>query len=165
MIITSETKYADFAEYEEFVDEASKAEIKQQAERYFKPCHTLTLDEFWGIMRGDYSLIGDATEPTVLQIYWCKRFSDFCEEFAKECERMHIQPTPEETAAQNGTIPMEAQEAMLVFTREYFGLPSFFAAGERTIGEYLTARKDRYNQDRARRNYEAAQRAKMKKKK
>ena len=53
---------------------------------------------------------------------------------------------------------------MLVFVREYFGLPSFFEAGKRTIGEYLTARKDKYNEQRIRKNIEDKQRAQLKRK-
>ena len=57
------------------------------------------------------------------------------------------------------------ENAARIIRRHLFlstALPSFFAAGERTIGEYLTARKDRYNDAVMRKNYEAEQRRKMK---
>ena len=161
MIITDNTKYADFAPFEEVITQASIQDIKGAAERKFKNCYELTIDEFFGVCGGDYSLLGDLTEPTVLQVYWLKRFADFGDELAKACERLKIEPTPEQAQANNGCVPMTAQESMLCFTREYFGLPSFYAAGERTMGEYLTARKDKYNEARQRRNFEEIQKRKL----
>lgn len=164
MTITSQTKYADFADCEYALTDESKAEIMRAAEQQFKGCYDLTIDEFFGITDGNYELLGDLSDPSVLQVYWIKRFEQFCEEFAQACERMRIEPTTEEKAAQVGCLAMTPQESMLVFTREYFVLHSFFEAGQRTIGEYLTARKDRYNAQRTQRNYNEQQKKKLKNK-
>ena len=47
--------------------------------------------------------------------------------------------------------------------RAYFGLHSFYEAGKRTMGEYLTARKDEYNKGMVQYNFEQAQKEKFKK--
>ena len=161
MQITSNTPYAQLQPIESVLTEESVQELKAAAEAHFKPCYTLTIDEFFGIINGDFSLLGDMTEPSVLQVYWAKRFADFCEEFSKACERMNFKD-PTQEHLHEGCVKIEPQEAMLIFTREYFGLPSFFDAGQRTIGEYLTARKDRYNEAVVRRNHEAEQKRKLK---
>lgn len=164
MTITAATKYKDFAEVEQYISADEQKKIQEAAEQQFKTCYALTIDEFFGLMSGDYSLLGDMTDPSVLQVYWLKRFAAFCEEFTQACEKMQLPPTAEQTQAHAGTLPMTGQESMLVFTRSYFGLPSFFEAGKRTLGEYLTARKDSYNTAKVQRNWENMQKAKFKKK-
>lgn len=163
MQVTSSTKYEDFRPFEECLTPEGVQTLTEAAERQYGAMHNLTIDEFFGIMNGDLSILGDLSEPKVLQVYWQKRFSQFCDEFATACERMTIQDTEQEQM-QNGCLPMSPVENVLTFTREYFGLPSFTAAGKRTIGEYLVARKDKYNQARVQRNYLQAQRKKFSKK-
>lgn len=162
MIINERTKYKDFEQAEKYATQDSLQQIKGAAEKHFKNCYELTIDEFFGVLGGDYSLLGNLKNPTILQVYWLKRFKDFVDEFSKACERLTIQPTPDEQQCKNGCVKVTPQEAMLIFTREYFGLPSFYEAGKRTIGEYLTARKDRYNEARQHRNYEELQKRKLK---
>lgn len=161
MKIDGKTKYKDFQPLEAVITEESKQEIKRAAERHYKTCYELTIDEFFGVIAGDYSLLGDMSKPSVLQVYWLKRFTDFCEEFARACESLSMKD-PELDKYNTGCMKLTPQEGMLVFTREYFGLPSFYAAGKRTIGEYLTARKDRYNALVMRKNQEAEMKRKMK---
>lgn len=164
MKITSNTKYADFEYAELFIDDSERVKITQAAEQYFKPCSMLTLNEFIGLAEGNYELLGDLSDPSVLQVYWLKKYEAFCKEVRDLCTRLQIEPTEEQKRAQNGCLTTTPTENMLIFTRSYFGLPSFFAAGERTIGEYLTARKDEYNKARYNRNWDAIQAAKFKKK-
>lgn len=162
MIITSKTKYVDFQPYEGVVTEEGKADLMRAAEDFFKPCYMLTLDEFWGLMQKDFHLLGDMTEPSVLQVYWLKRFQQFCEEFTKTCEKLSTKE-PNEEALQVGCVKLQPQESMLVFVRSYFGLQSFEEAGRCTIGEYVLARKDQFNQWRLKKNYEAKQIQELKK--
>lgn len=161
MKIDGQTKYEDFQAIEAAMTEESKQEIKRASEAYYKSCYELTIDEFFGVVAGNYEILGDMSKPSVLQVYWLKRFTEFCEEFARACERLSIKD-PEAEKYNAGCVKFEPQEGMLVFLREYFGLPSFYDAGKRTIGEYLTARKDRYNALVMRRNQEAEMKRKMK---
>lgn len=163
MTITSKTLYADFEQYESVLTEESVQELKQAAQDYFKPCHLLTIDEFWGLLRKDFQLLGDMKNPTVLQVYWCKAWAAFLEQFTKTCEKLSPKD-PEADAIQSGCVQMQPQENMLIFVREYFGLKSFTEAGRVTIGEYVLARKDHYNQNKMRKNYEALQLKKIKNK-
>lgn len=164
MIVTEHTKYSDFEQYESVLTENSVRELKACAERFYKPCHTLTIDEFWGCVNKDFELLGDLQNPTVLQIYWLKRFADFAQEFTKSCEMLNAGASDLENM-QSGCVKLSPQESMLTFVREYFGLGSFEAAGMRTVGEYILARKDTYNKYKVRKNYEAAQLRKIKSKK
>ena len=161
MRVTNNTPYATFQPYEGIITPESARELKAAAEAQYRNCYTLTIDEFFGIMSGDYSLLGDMKEPSVLQVYWLKRFADFCEEFTQACASLSIKD-PAHEHLRDGCVKMQPQEAMLIFTREYFGLPSFYEAGKRTLGEYLTARKDRFNDAVFRRNNEAEQKRKFK---
>lgn len=167
MEVRSSTLYSEFAPFEEYATQESLQALKAAAEQKFGNCYGLTVDEFWGIANGDFSYIGITpemreNEPTVYQVYWIKRFNDFTQEIANACKRMTIKPTPEQEQATNGCVKIEPMEQMLIFVRSYFGLPSFKAAGLITMGEYITARKDDYNQRRTQRNWEDIQRRKLK---
>lgn len=158
MIITEKTPYKDYVQQERVASDETAAQIHAAACRYYKQYAELTLDEFWGLMQGDFSLLGDTTNPSVLQIYWQRGFEEFCKTLAKTLERLVVPEDPNKQAEiVRGCVDMSAQENMLVFVREYFGLHSFYAAGRRTIGEYITARKDEYNKAMARRNFESLQ--------
>lgn len=161
MQVSNKTPYAELQPYEELLAPESVQELKEAAEAQYRNCYTLTIDEFFGIINGDYSILGDMKMPSVLQVYWLKRFTDFCEEFARACNALSIKD-PTQEYLHNGCAEMQPQEAMLIFTREYFGLPSFFEAGKRTLGEYLTARKDKFNEAVMHRNSEAEQKRRLK---
>lgn len=165
MKITNKTKYADFEPLEQFITPEDVSNLKAAAELEYGNCYNLTIDQFWGVLSGNYELLGDLTNPTVYQYYWRKRFDEFAEEIGRACEQMTIHPTPDEEQCQIGTVKMQPMEAMLIFVRSYFGLPSFVEAGKRTMGEYMTARKDSYNKQRMQRNFEELQRKKFKKNK
>lgn len=164
MKVTSKTTYAEFEQYENVLSDESKRDLMAAAEKQFKPCHMLTLDEFWGLQNRQFDLLGDISNPTVLQVYFVKRFEQFCEELTKALEALEIKD-PNLQGTDSGCVKMSAQECMLLFVRSYFGLPSFEDAGKRTIGEYMLARKDRFNEWRLRKNYEQKQLAKLKSKK
>ena len=163
MTITNNTKYADFAQYESVLDDEGRKALEDAAEQYFKPCYLLTLEEFWGLLNKDFQLLGDISNPSVLQMYWLKRWTAFLEQFTKTCERLEMkEPNAEQIA--EGCVKLQPQESMLVFVREYFGYRTFAEAAQCTIGDYVLARKDRYNAWRQRKNNEAIQLSKMKKK-
>lgn len=166
MTVTSSTLYADFAQYESVLTEDAEKQITQAAEEYYKPCHMLTLDEFWGLVSGNFELLGikDEASTTVFQFYWIKRFKAFVDEFAKASEKLAIKDENANAIAQ-GCVNMQPQEHMLIFARDYFGLTSFAQAGHVTIGEYMLARKDRYNSYIMRKNNERIQLSKIKNKK
>lgn len=162
MNITAKTRYKDFAIYEPFVNDEQDKRLKEKAEEKFVNCYNLTLDEFWGVVNGNYELLGDTTNPTVLQVYWIKRFDEFVGELEQLHKRLVIKPTPEQERASVGCIKFRPMEAMLLFCRTYFGLRNFVEAGKITIGEYVLAAKDDYNKRRQDSNWNAIQREKFK---
>lgn len=166
MEITSKTRYADFAAIEPYITQETADAIRAAACQQYKPYAALTIDEFWGLLSGDFSLLGDMQDRSVLQEYWVRGFADFVEQLTGTLKRMQLPEDPNKTQAlQKGCVDMTPQEGMLVFVRNYFGLPSFLAAGRRTLGEFVTAKKDDYNKGMQRHNFEAMQAAKLKIKK
>ena len=162
MIVTRETLYSEFKPFERCITDETLDQLEKGAQEVFGQYTTLTIDEFFGLMDGDYSILGDTSHPSVLQIYWAKGFQSFCANFAKICERLQVPEDPNRTKLlEHGCVQLEANESVLVFVRDYFGLPSFFEAGKRTIGEYLLARKASFNAAMMRKNYEAEQRKKL----
>lgn len=154
MRVTSETKYADFQPVERFVTDEQAAKIAQAAEQYYCTPYDLTFAEFHACSRGDFSnVLGHTEEPTVLQVYWCKAFAKFCKDFAEQLQKLQLPPTPEQERAQSGLLQVDFHEGCLLFIRQYFGLQSFREAEKITIGELYIAKRDAYNTEKFRRNY------------
>lgn len=165
MQITEKTLYNDLAPFERYLTADGIKEIKAAAARFYKRGYDLTVDEYFGLVAGDYSLLGDLREPTVLQVYWLKYFAeDFLPSFSRDCETYKSPTDEKQREAQNGTYDMTMQEGMVVFLQSFFGLSSFAAAGGLTLGEYITARKHKYNCDLVQHNYDRISRREMKNK-
>lgn len=166
MRITEKTPYSKIEPLERYLPNESIKEIKAAAVRFYKRGYDLTVDEYFGLIGGDYSLLGDLREPTILQVYWLKYFAeDFLPTFSRDCEAYKSPLNSKQREAQSGTYDMTMQECIVVFLQSYFHLPSFAAAGTLTLGEYITARKNRYNCDIVQQNYDRISRREMKKRK
>ena len=163
MVVTTETKYSELQPLENALTAETVEQFKAAAQRHFGAYAELTIDAFWGAVQGHYDALGDIDNPSVLQVYWVKGFQDFVQEFTKVCERLVIHD-PEDENVTTGCVELKPQERMLTFVREYFGLPSFYDAGQRTIGEYILARKDSYNKQKQQQNMLKKQLRNMKKK-
>lgn len=157
MKITSKTLYEDFAPFEDLLTEDSYKELMHAVEGAFTPYGELTLSEFWQMIEGDLSRLGDLKHPTAFQMLYVKGFAKYVDDFMNVCKRLKLAPTTEQQQAAIGTIETNPKEGMLIFVREYFGLHSFVADGDITLNEYLIARKDAYNQALIKRNYERLQ--------
>lgn len=145
MIVTNATKYADFQHTEKYLKNAAVDDLKKAAERAYVGMYELTFGQFLRISDGDFSVVlGDMSEPTVLQVYWAKRFADFQKEFGDALKSTQVQPTPEQTRASNGLPKQTFAESMLTFGRAYFGLHSFREAENLTLGDLIIARRDAY---------------------
>lgn len=165
MVVTTKTRWSDFEKTDALVTDKTRAEIQSTAEATIRPYGELTIDEFWGLMSGNYDILGDMDEPTVLQVYWMRGFEKFCKSMTETLDALKVPTDPnKDKIYQRGCVELTPQEHMLIFVRGYFGLHSFYAAGRRTIGEYITARKDEYNRAMAQYNFEQMQAEKMKKK-
>ena len=164
MRITERTKYAKIAHIEKYFTARTIDGLKSAAEAKYGAMYDLPFATFWACQNGDFDHLGDLTNPTVLQIYWCKRFAEFQEDFAKQLQACTLPPSADETAANNGLLPVNFAEAMLVFMQSFFGLHSFKEAEQITLGELLIAKRAQYNRDKFQRNLAAIQRKKFGKK-
>lgn len=162
MRITERTKYAKIAHIEKYFTAQTIDGLKSAAEAKYGAMYDLPFGTFWACQNGDFSHLGDLSSPTVLQIYWCKRFADFATDYAKQLQACTLPPTADETAANNGLLPVSFGEAMLVFMQSFFGLRSFKEAEKITTGELLIAKRAQFNRDKFQRNFAAIQRKKIK---
>lgn len=105
----------------------------------------MKLKRFFELINEEYYKTINYNEITVFEYYWILGFKDFIEEFIKILKNFEIKETPEENQAGKFCYESTFQESILIFTRNYFNLPSFEAVGELSLGEYLIARKDNYN--------------------
>lgn len=145
MTITETTKYAEFEPSEKYLQDAAVDDLKKASERAYVGMYELTFGQFLRISGGDFSeVLGDMSEPTVLQVYWAKRFQDFQKEFGDVLKATQVQPTPEQTRASAGLPKQTFAETMLTFGRSYFGLHSFREAENLTLGDLIIARRDSY---------------------
>lgn len=145
MRITNKTKYTDFEPVEKYIDEETTASLKKAAERAYKSMYELTFAQFLQACSGYFDgVIGKAQNPTVLQVYWRKRFAEFQVEFNNTLKATNVPLTPKQQRASEGLPKQTFAESMLVFIRQYFGLHSFKEAEQITMGEIIIARKDAY---------------------
>lgn len=165
MQVTSETRYAEFYPFEDCMTPDGRKALIAGAQQAFGAYSSMTIDEFWALAEGDHSRLGDMKNPSVLQVYWLYGFEEWCKGLLDALEQLVIPSNPMENDKFGmGCVKMSATEQMLIFTKEYFNLHSFFEAGKRTMGEYFTARKDSFNKAMQQHNFNEWQKAKYKKK-
>lgn len=162
MRITERTKYEVFQGVEKYLSEKQVARLKQAAEQVYGAMYDLKFGTFWACAGGDFSHLGDMTKPTVLQVYWCKRFADFIDEFTKALKTYVVPMTPEEQRASEGLPQITWGESMLVFLQRYFHLHSFREAEDITTGELLIAKRAQYNEELFRRRLNKIQTQQLK---
>ena len=164
MRITDRTLYATIEPIEKYFRPEFATELKRCAEAKYGAMYDLEFATFWACAGGDFSHLGDMKNPTVLQVYWVKRFKDFVEEFTKALKNLTLQPTADERKASDGLLEVTWGEGVLVFLQQWFGLKSYKEAEKITVGELLIAKRAQYNQDLFRRRLANIQTAKIRKK-
>ena len=79
---------------------------------------------------------------TVLDVVRVRNAVDtYMKEFAATCKTYSVAQTPLEQQAAAGLLQTSIIESMLMFAREYFGLPNFGEAEKITLLEYKLAKK------------------------
>lgn len=128
------------------------AELKNIAVKYFtgfRP-YEMPLRIFLDILEGDFKsekLEKDCTDKfTFFAKLYLDKVAEFVKDFCEKYEGLTHKPTLEEKKAGEACLDTTYRENILVFTRSYFGLPSFVKAYEITTGEILIAKKDSYNE-------------------
>lgn len=159
-------KYSDHeAECEVLTPESVQA-VKNAACAMYVDYWNLTISQYFALTNGDFSVIELNGEPTIAQYYWMLGLEDFGDEFAKACKSVIVPKSlmrKFEEQARSACLKMTAQEAMLIFVRDYFGLRNFSEAGQITLMDYMIARRDTYNKTVAQRRLEQLQLADYKK--
>lgn len=166
MLITEQTKYTDIVAVEKHLKDQSIAELKAAAVAKYGSFYDMTFATFHDCSEGDFSkALGDFSEPTVMQVYYMKAFSDFVTDFVETLKKMQIPQTADEKKASNGLLQVNWDEGMLVFIRNYFALKSFKEAEQITMGEILIAKRAQHNDDLFRKHINDIQMQKIKTKK
>lgn len=133
----------------EYIDERQRRELYERAQEHIgKHYGELTIGEFFGCLRGDFSAIGAGErwqDVTQGQYIWAMGFASFLDDLTGTLARLTPPMTPEQKAAQAACLRVGFEESVLVFVQQYFGLHSLREAEELTLNEYMIAKKDRYN--------------------
>lgn len=151
MRVTERTLYATIQPLEKYLAEDMVEKLKRAAENHLGGMYDLEFATFWACCSDDFSHLGDMRNPTVYQVYWCKRFEDFVKEFTAALKALQLPPTADERQASEGLLKATFGEAMLVFMQQWFGLKSYREAERITMGDLLIAKRAAYNQDKFRR--------------
>lgn len=163
MTITPATLYSEFQPVEFAVSETERAKIAEAAEAFYfgdGGFWSLSVGDFIDITNGDIEKVCKQ-DGSVFAVYALRRFADFASTFVAAVEALVVPQTAEERAAMAVCREVTTAEAMLIFTRNYFGCQSFKQAATVSLGDYLIARKDAYNNAVAERKMAEIQRSKM----
>lgn len=152
MQVTDKTTYEEFCVVEPYLTEESERALKDAAEKHYGSVYSLEFGTFYDCVNGNTAaVLGDMTNPTVLQAYWLKRLAETANEFAAALKRLTVGQTSEEVQASSGLVKSTWDEGILVFLQEFFGLRSYKDAERITLGEILIAKKAAYNREKFRR--------------
>lgn len=150
MKITQKTKYNDFADVEQYLEAGEKERIVEAAAKCYLGdggFYNLTASQLIRLCQNDIGCL-DSLPIEVGSVYCVYFFSglrEFVEGYIKTLAALQPQQTPMEQRAANGCVKVSFGESLLVFIRDYFGLPSFAAAEAVTLDEVLVAKRDAYN--------------------
>jgi len=164
MRIDEKTPYALISELDKYdlLTEANKSEITEAAKKVFGSPWALSINELATLLSGDFSRLGDMTEPTILQVFWAKAFKVFIEDFTKALENLTLPMDSDERRASEGLPPVSFVEGLLIFSKNYFRHHSFEQAGRTILSDILIAKKDTYRTQMQQKKWQAIQREKMK---
>ena len=164
MQVSDRTLYSTLEPFEKYLTKKAVQDLYKAAEEKYGAMYDLTFADFWACSNGDFSRLGDVSNPTVFQVYWRKRFDTFVNEFAEALKKLTIAQTPEEAQASQGLVKVTWDEGILVFVQQWFGLHSYKEAEQITMGEILIAKRAAYNRDKFQRQMSKIQMNKLNKK-
>ena len=145
MRVTDKTLFARVAGVEPYFTPETKTAIQDRAIALYGGMYELTVEQFAALVAGNYkSVLGELARPTVMQVYWLRRFKEFVEEFAGALKNLQPPKDADEAIAAANLPKISPAESMLIFARNYFGLHSFDEASRVTLAEFLIAKRDVY---------------------
>lgn len=147
--VTENTRFADIAPFVDYLKPTTRAELKKAAEVKYGSPWALTLGNFFDCIKGNFQVIGAKTyEPVsllALQYFWVEAFRDFVESLTATLDQLKPPAPKDAEEAAKACKPMEIEQGITVFCREYFGLHRFSDVRGLYISDLLLARKDVYN--------------------
>lgn len=149
MKIDRYTKAKGFAPYADIIDESQRKAIKDAAVRSLfgdAGFYRMSIGAMLDAMHGNYDGIRQDDGNTVFDIMRVEAFKEWVDEFLEVVSGLTVKPTPKQLKNAFGTLPMTFDESVYVFCRAYFGLHNFDAVNTLTVGDYILAKKDDYNQ-------------------
>lgn len=87
----------------------------------------------------------DAATLRAFQGIAAEGVEEFLKRYINQLQALSVKPDIDEERAQSACMSVEPIEGLLVFARNYFGLPNFAVAAKTTLGDLLIAKKDMYN--------------------
>lgn len=149
MIVSRETKYDDkFIALEKVFETGEKKRLRAAAVKDMygdAGFWSLTIGEMFALMDGDVRSLMQHDGDTVYDVYRCKAFEKFADDFVRCVDALTLKATAAERANTQGCKAMTFKESTLIFVRRYFGLHSFIEAEGITLADYIIAKKDDYN--------------------
>lgn len=131
------------------VSKKERARLYAAAQERLGLCYgALRVGDFFACLKNDFAVIGVCStwnDTTIAQYIWAMGFVDYGGQFAKLLSRLVPPMSADERAAQSACVQVSMEEGLLVFLRDYFGLPSFTAAEDLTVNELVMAKRDAYN--------------------
>lgn len=157
----------DYVGFLPFIVGEERDKLIKAAQELHGSYWSLSVGRFFECSKGVFKHIGIESndEPiTTGQYLWVLGFKDFLELVAKVSKKYDVPQTADEKRAAAGCLQLTPYESVIVFLQSFFGLHSFDEAEERSMLEYITARKAVYNKAVFEKRMAQIQRAKYKKK-
>jgi hypothetical protein len=154
--VNKDTKFADFAPFAEFVSNADLQKLKEAAGISGFNFWELTIRGFSDLNKGVFpETIQKVIEADgLLDVFAIRNaIEKFANDFTAVIQRFELPQTSEEIQAGAGVPEFSLLESMLLFTQKYFSLPSFEAAEQITLSDFLMAKKADYSSRLFERNY------------
>jgi len=148
MKVTNSTQWAEIEPFYSVLSDASIEALKERALKVHNIAegfYSLTIEEFIGITGGDLEKFDIKVDGTAYEQIFIDELKAFLTDYVEKLASYNIAQTADEQRASRSCVEVSMAEGLLIFTRQYFNLPSFSEAGKLTLADLLIAKKDAYN--------------------
>lgn len=151
MRLSKDTKYKDFAPFEQYLQDGERQRIIDTAARCYLGeggYYALTISQFVRLCGNDINALNDLPIDDLSSaycVYFFQGLMEFLSKYIEQLASLGIQQTPTEQRASSGCLSLSLAEGLLIFARDYFGLRSFAEAEKVTLDELLIAKRDHFN--------------------
>lgn len=146
MKIDRHTKIEDFAPFARYLADGEEERLQGIAVRdLFGPdgFYAMTIGDMLEAMGGDTTALQD--DGTVFGAYRVKAFRSFVDTLIASLQRLTLPATAQQIAQGQGTLSCTFDEAVYMFCRSFFALPSYAEVDRLKVADLLLAKKEAYN--------------------